>query len=101
MVFKKSDGDTQSLIYLWPFLIASIFMLIAMVILYFKVDEVKLLKENQADIEYGEKYSQSLEIVSEQRPLSKKDFKNLIIILIAIFFWFMSFNAIETFNSLF
>lgn len=60
-----------------------------------------MLKENKEAIEYGEKYSQSLENVSEERPLSKKDFKNLIIILIAIFFWFMSFNAIETFNSLF
>ena len=101
MVFKKTDGSSQSLVYLWPFVIASIFMLIAMFILYFKVDEVKLLKENKEAIEYGEKYSQSLENVSEERPLSKKDFKNLIIILIAIFFWFMSFNAIETFNSLF
>ena len=101
MLFKKTDGSSQSLVYLWPFVIASIFMLIAMFILYFKVDEVKLLKENKEAIEYGEKYSQSLENVSEERPLSKKDFKNLIIILIAIFFWFMSFNAIETFNSLF
>lgn len=101
MVFKKTDGSSQSLVYLWPFVIASIFMLIAMFILYFKVDEVKLLKENKEAIEYGEKYRQSLENVSEERPLSKKDFKNLIIILIAIFFWFMSFNAIETFNSLF
>lgn len=101
MVFKKTDGSSQSLVYLWPFVIASIFMLIAMFILYFKVDEIKLLKENKEAIEYGEKYSQSLENVSEERPLSKKDFKNLIIILIAIFFWFMSFNAIETFNSLF
>ena len=101
MVFKKTDGSSQALVYLWPFVIASIFMLIAMFILYFKVDEIKLLKENKEAIEYGEKYSQSLENVSEERPLSKKDFKNLIIILIAIFFWFMSFNAIETFNSLF
>lgn len=101
MVFKKTDGSSQSLVYLWPFVIASIFMLIAMFVLYFKVDEIKLLKENKEAIEYGEKYSQSLENVSEERPLSKKDFKNLIIILIAIFFWFMSFNAIETFNSLF
>ena len=101
MVFKKTDGSSQSLVYLWPFVIASIFMLIAMFILYFKVDEIKLLKENKEAIEYGEKYSQSLENVSEERPLSKIDFKYLIIILIAIFFWFMSFNAIETFNSLF
>ena len=42
-----------------------------------------------------------IEEIKEDQPLSKKDFTNLIIILIAVFFWFMAFNAIETFNSLF
>ena len=52
-------------------------------------------------MEYGEKLSQSIEEITEDKPLSKLDLKNLWIILIAVFFWFMAFNAIETFNSLF
>ena len=45
--------------------------------------------------------AQSIEEIKEDKPLSKKDLTNLIIILVAVFFWFMAFNAIETFNSLF
>ncbi len=101
MVFKKADGEVNSLAYLWPFVIASVCMLIAMVILYAKIKEPKLLEENKEDMEYGEKLSLSLETVNEDKPLSKADKRNLIIILISIFFWFMSFNAVETFNSLF
>ena len=101
MVFKKSDANSSDLIYLWPFIISSACMLIAMVILKLKINEPKLLEETKDDVEYGEKLSQSIEEVKEDKPLSKKDLRNLFIILIAVFFWFMSFNAIETFNSLF
>ena len=60
-----------------------------------------VLEETKDDVELGEKLSQSIEEIKEDKPLSKKDFANLIIILVAVFFWFMAFNAIETFNSLF
>jgi MFS family permease len=76
-------------------------MLVAMVILKFKINEPKLLEETKDDVELGEKLSQSIEEIKEDKPLSKKDVTNLIIILVAVFFWFMAFNAIETFNSLF
>ncbi len=83
------------------FCIASFFMLLAMIILILKVNENKLIAENKADIEYGEKLSETLGEISDGKPLSKGDKKNIIIILIAVLLWFMSFNAIETFNSLF
>lgn len=101
MVFKKADANSNNLVYLWPFVISSICMLAAMIILKFKINEPKLLEETKNDVELGEKMSQSIEEIKEDKPLSKKDFTNLIIILIAVFFWFMAFNAIETFNSLF
>ena len=101
MVFKKTDANPNDLVYLWPFIISSVCMLAAMVILKFKINEPKLLEETKEDVELGEKLSQSIEEIKEDKPLSKKDFANLIIILVAVFFWFMAFNAIETFNSLF
>lgn len=101
MVFKAPKGEDGGMVYLWPFVISSVCMLIAMVIIYFKINEPKLLEETKEDMAYGEKLSQSIEEISEDKPLSKLDLKNLWIILIAVFFWFMAFNAIETFNSLF
>ena len=101
MVFKKHDGNNNDIVYLWPFIISSVCMLVAMVILKFKINEPKLLEETKEDIELGEKLSQSIEETKEDKPLSKFDLRNLFIILVAVFFWFMAFNAIETFNSLY
>lgn len=101
MVFKKNDANPNNLVYLWPFIISSVCMLAAMIILKIKINEPKLLAETKDDVELGEKLSQSIEEIKEDKPLSKKDFTNLIVILIAVFFWFMAFNAIETFNSVF
>ena len=83
------------------FCIASAFMIVALVILLFKVNENKLLQENQEDIAYGEKMSEAMGEIAEDKPLSKADKKNFIILILGILFWYMSFNAIETFNSLF
>ncbi len=101
MIFKKGADEHLTMVYLWPFIITSICMLVAMVILGFAINEPKLIEESKDDVAYGETLSQSLEDVSQENKLNKKDFSNLIILLIAVFFWFMSFNAIETFNSLF
>lgn len=87
--------------YLFSFLIASAFLIIAAVILILTINENKILVEVQEDMALGEKMSQSLEEVSVDKPLSKSDKKNMWILLIAILFWFISFNAIETFNSLY
>ena len=81
--------------------IASVFMVIALVILILKINENKLLEKNKDDIAYGEQLSLTIEKVEEDKPISKADKKNFIILLIALFLWYMSFNAIETFNSLF
>lgn len=83
------------------FVIASVFMIIALIILILKIKEKKLLEETKNDIEYGEQLSLTVEKIEEDKPISKSDRKNFIILLIGVFLWFMSFNAIETFNSLF
>ncbi len=83
------------------FCIASFFMLLAMFLLIWKINENKLLKDAKDDIEYGEKLSETLSEVTDDKPLCKADMKNFIILLIGVLLWFMAFNAIETFNSLF
>ena len=39
MIFKKSPGESLSMNYLWPFMISSAFMLLAMIILGIKINE--------------------------------------------------------------
>lgn len=94
----SADGKTKALI---AFIIASVFMLIALILLIVNIKENKLIVENKEDIEYGEKLSQTLSEIKEDKPLSRADKINFIVILIGLLLWFMSFNAIETFNSLF
>lgn len=83
------------------FIIGSFFMLLALVLLLLKINENKLIEETKADLALGEKLSQTIERTDENKPLSPIDRRNFIIILFSVLFWFISFNAIETFNSLF
>lgn len=92
------DGKVKAII---AFCIASVFMIISMVLLITKINENKLLEENKEDLEYGEKLSDTLSEIKDDAPLSKEDKKNFVILLLGLLFWYMSFNAIETFNSLF
>lgn len=92
------DGKTKALI---AFCIASFFMILAMILLIVNINENKLLEENKDDIAYGESLSETINEISDDKPLSKADKTNFIVLLIALLFWYMSFNAIETFNSLF
>lgn len=94
-MFIKSDSPMLA------FIIASLFMLAALVILITTINENRILKTMEKDLELGERLSESFEKTEDNKPLSKIDKKNLIILLISILFWFISFNAIETFNSIF
>ena len=83
------------------FIFASICLLIACVVLMITIKENKLLDAMQEDLRYGEELSQSLNLIEEDKPLSKGDKKNLVILLISVFIWYMAFNAIESFLSLY
>lgn len=93
-----TQGKVNAII---AFVIASICMIIALLILIFKINEKKLLEENKEDLEYGEKLSETISEIKDDAPLSKEDKRNCYILLVGVLLWFMSFNAIETFNSLF
>lgn len=104
MIFSVKENallsDAQNIV-LIPFLVTSLLMLVILVFLFFKFRENQILKEMKDDLEIGEQYSENIDIVEENKPLSKQNKRNFVLILIAIFFWFLSFNAVETFNSLF
>lgn len=87
------------------FLIASFFMILAVVILILKINEPKLVKEMEEEMEEGEKLSESFTkedtSSNEKRTLSKQDKINTLILLFSVLFWFISFNAVESFYSVF
>lgn len=98
LVFKFTD-DNKS--YIIPALIGSFFMLVALIILIFKINENKILTETAQEMKLGEELSETVEKIEKDKPLSKVDKRNLIILLIATFLWFASFNAVETFLSVY
>src|SRR5690606_3780794 len=98
IVFKFTEDNNN---YLIPFLISSVFLFLALVLLLVKIRENKILAEVKEDMDLGEQYALTEDTVVENKPLSKKDKKNLIILLISVFLWFASFNAVETFLSVY
>ena len=98
VIFFGESGE-KSISSVAPFLIVSGVMLVAMIVLFIKIKENKLVEESKEDMKRGEELSLSIEKVGENIPLSKKDKTNMIFILIAVFLWFSAFNSIETFIS--
>lgn len=98
IVFKFTEDNRN---YVIPFIISSVFLLVALVMLLVKIRENAILKEVQKEMELGEQYSLTEDVITENKPLSKSDKRNLIILLISVFLWFASFNAVETFLSVY
>lgn len=97
---SSSLAEIQSKI-IWPFIITTIVFVLVLIFLIFRVNENKLVEETKDDVAYGETLADTEEAIKDDNKLSKSDFRNFILILIAIFFWFMAFNSFETFGSLF
>lgn len=100
IVDRKTDTWTEHNAII-SFVIAAVFMLGAAIILVINIKENKLLKENEKYMLEGEKQSETFADVEHGEKLSKTDKKNLIIVLLGVLFWYFSFNAIESFASLF
>lgn len=90
--------NTQSDI-IMPFIITSVLMVVALIVLYSNIKENQLAKEVKEDMELGEKLAETNEKVEAGKPLGKLDLRNLRLIIVSVFLWFMAFNAIETFWS--
>ena len=95
------EENANPLFSLVSFLIVSGTMLVVMVVLFVKVKENKLVEEAQEAMELGEEFSLTLDKVEEGTPLSKADRRNMAFLLLAVFLWFASFNAIETFIAVY
>lgn len=93
--------NKASYITIIPFVLTSILMILAIVVLVTKIKENKILKEVEEEMILGEHLAETEEEVSEDKPLSKKDKHNLILLIISVFFWFFGFNAIESFGSIY
>ena len=99
-VTKYIDGSNTSLWMLEiPFLVCSVVLLASLGLLLYKVRENKLHAELDEEIRRGDAYGESAEQVTTEGKLSKNNTRNLILILIAEVFWFMSLNAVETFQT--
>lgn len=105
LIFGPGAGETVDDIgtfrLVLPFIIASGFMIIALIILVIKIKENKLVEEVAEDMLAGEAFSETVETVEVDKPLSKADRFNMIILLVSVFLWFAAFNAIETFLSIY
>ena len=101
---KLNSSSTLSQIQnvvLIPFIVCTIIFIGVLLFLVLTIKENKMLEETKDDVAYGEELSETEEVISADNKLSPLDKRNFIIILIAIFFWFMSFNSFETFGSTF
>ena len=99
-VTKYIDGSNTSLFMLEiPFIVCSLFLLGSLAMLLWKVKENKLHAELDEEIARGDAYGESAEAVTTNEKLSKTNLRNLILILIAEMLWFMSLNAVETFQT--
>ena len=80
-----------------PFIIASILMLISALVLFLTINENKLAKELEKDMEEGEKFAAIETPVDDDKPMSAANRRMLIAILAAEFFWFMADNSLGTY----
>ena len=95
--FKSYSDNTGVL--LIPFIVCCVAMIITIALLFIKVKENKIIEEMVDDMKRGEEESELEENIVEDAPLSKKNKISLIIMIVAVFLWFASFNAVETFWS--
>ena len=80
-----------------PFLMASVLMIASCLVLFFTIKENKIAKEVEADMKLGEEMTELKEKVVDDKPLTKANKVMLILILVAVFLWFMADNGIGTF----
>ena len=84
-----------------PFLLASVFMIASVVVLFFKIKENKIAEEIAPEMARGEALAEVEDSVADdvEKPMTKANKIMLISILAAEFFWFMADNGISTFMS--
>lgn len=84
-----------------PFLVASLFMVVSCLFLFFKLKENKLEESLRPEMEEGEREAAIADPVAndDAAPMSKANKRMLWLILIAEFMWFMADNGLGTYLS--
>ncbi|MBN1877640.1 MAG: MFS transporter [Anaerolineae bacterium] len=75
-----------------PFVFAGILMIAALFMLFFFVQEPRYLEDTEEREE-----EQALGVLKGVRSISGEERKSLLFLMLAIFLWFVGYNAIETF----
>lgn len=83
------------------FIVASFFMIIAVIILILNINEPLIVKEMEPEMQLGETIAKSNEKIKLKGKLTKREKINTFILLFSVLFWFISFNAVESFYSIF
>jgi MFS family permease len=85
----------------YPFYLAAILLLISVAVLFFNIKE-KRDALNYGDSEKKADDGEKLRITNiRQHFADKGNRKNVLFLLLAIFFWFVAFNAVSTFFTLY
>ena len=82
-----------------PFIIASVFMVISALVLFFTIKENKIEEEMKEELEEGERQAAIENPLTDDGPLSPANKRMLLAILGAEFLWFMADNAVKTYQG--
>ncbi len=97
MVFAFDADNPNPMLVL--FIFTSVLIFAIFVVLIKTINENAIIEEHKEELELGEKSSETESSVEE--TLSTGDKKNFWILIFAALFWYMGFNALETYLSLF
>lgn len=97
-IFSVKETPDKMLLII-PFALTSVLMVVSLIILVTKIKENKIVEEMKEEMALGEQLAETEARSREDHKLTKRDKTNLILLIISIFLWFMSFNAVETFWS--
>ena len=106
IIFPISNGADGFLEYnvatLWiPFGISVILMVTSVMVTVVKINENKLALAMKKEMEVGERIAETDAKLYKNQGLTKVDKRNLILILVSLLLWNMSFIAVQNYGSLF
>ncbi|MCR1809471.1 MFS transporter [Haploplasma modicum] len=78
------------------FVATGVLMLVSLALFLFKVNEVKMVKELELDVEKYHLDEHIDEKTHEAIPLTKSEKMSLLFILLSVFFWYIGYNAITS-----
>ncbi|MBQ6317364.1 MAG: MFS transporter [Oscillospiraceae bacterium] len=82
-----------------PFIIASVLMVISALVLFATIKENKIEEEIRDELELGEKLAAVETPIDDDKPMSRANKTMLLAILGAEFLWFMSDNALGSYEK--